>query len=66
MGDRIDNLTLRGGPLDASRTYKVASWAPVAEGASGKAIWDVVIPYLRAQKVIKAPRVNRPALVGIG
>ncbi len=37
MGKRIDNLILGGKPLDASRRYKVASWAPVAEGASGKA-----------------------------
>jgi len=66
IGKRIDNLTLRGKPLDASRRYKVASWAPVAEDASGKAIWDVVIPYLRAQKVVKPPAVNRPRLVGIG
>ena len=61
-----DNLTCGGKPLDASRRYKVASWAPVAEGASGKAIWDIVIPYLRSQKVIKAPQVNRPLLVGVG
>jgi sulfur-oxidizing protein SoxB len=66
MGKRIDNLTVGGKPLDASRRYKVASWAPVAEDASGEAIWDIVIPYLRAQKVIKAPQVNRPLVVGVG
>jgi S-sulfosulfanyl-L-cysteine sulfohydrolase len=55
---------VRGKPLDASRRYKVASWAPVAEAASGKAIWDVVIPYLRAQKTIRAPKLYRPTLVG--
>ena len=66
MGKRIDNLILGGTPLDASRRYKVASWAPVAEGASGKAIWDIVIPYLRAQKVIRAPQVNRPTVVSTG
>ena len=64
MGKRLDNIIVRGKPLDASRRYKVASWAPVAEGASGKAIWDVVIPYLRTQKTIRAPKPNRPALVG--
>jgi hypothetical protein len=26
---------------------KVASWAPVAEGASGEPVWDVVVNYLR-------------------
>ena len=64
IGKRLDNITVRGKPLDASRRYKVASWAPVAEGASGKAIWDVVIPYLRTQKTIRAPKANQPALVG--
>jgi sulfur-oxidizing protein SoxB len=63
QGKRLDNIVVRGKPLDASRRYKVASWAPVAEGASGKPVWDVVIPYLRAQKTIRAPKLNRPALV---
>jgi hypothetical protein len=35
----------------------------VAEGASGKPIWDVVIPYLRAQKTIRAPKLYRPAIL---
>ena len=64
MGKRLDNIMVRGKPLDASRRYEVASWAPVAEGASGKPIWDVVIPYLRTQKTIRAPKLNRPTLVG--
>jgi sulfur-oxidizing protein SoxB len=64
MGKRLDNILVRGKPLDASRRYKVASWAPVAEGASGKPIWDVVIPYLRARKTIQAPKLYRPAIVG--
>jgi sulfur-oxidizing protein SoxB len=64
MGKRLDNIVVRGKPLDASRRYKIASWAPVAEGASGKPVWDVVIPYLRAQKTVRAPKLYRPALVG--
>jgi sulfur-oxidizing protein SoxB len=64
QGKRIDNILVRGKPLDASRRYKVASWAPVAEGASGKPVWDVVIAYLRAQKTIRTPKAYRPALVG--
>jgi sulfur-oxidizing protein SoxB len=37
----------------------------VAEGVSGEPIWDVVVKYLRDQKVIRAPRLNRPQLIGV-
>jgi sulfur-oxidizing protein SoxB len=43
----------------------VASWAPVAEGASGEPVWEVVARYLRAKKVIRPVRPNRPALAGV-
>ena len=65
MGSRISDMRLKGQPIEASKTYKVGGWAPVAEGASGEAIWDVVETYLRAQKVIGRPNVNRPAVVGV-
>jgi len=64
-GRRISNLTLRGKPLDPGKKYKVASWAPVAEGASGEPVWDVVAKYLRAKKVIKPVQANVPILVGL-
>jgi sulfur-oxidizing protein SoxB len=66
IGKRIDNLRVAGKPLDADKRYKVAGWAPVAEGASGKPIWDVVIPYLKDRKVIRPPHSNRPTIVGGG
>lgn len=47
MGGRISNLQLHGKPLVTGKTYKLASWAPVAEGVSGEPIWDVVIRGLR-------------------
>jgi sulfur-oxidizing protein SoxB len=65
IGARISNMMLDGRPIDAAKAYKVASWAPVTEGASGEPVWDVVIRYLKDRKVIRAPRLNRPALVGI-
>ena len=49
-----------------TRQYKVAGWAPVAEGASGEAVWDVVAQFLRAKKVVSAVKPNRPRLHGIG
>ncbi len=65
MGSRITRMELNGQPIDADKTYKVAGWAPVAEGAKGEPIWDVVEKYLRDQKVIKAPVLNQPKLVGV-
>jgi len=65
MGRRISDLRLGGKPLDASRTYKVAGWAPVAEGAKGEPIWEVVATYLRDRKVIRPPRLNQPVIRGM-
>ncbi|MEO9069030.1 MAG: thiosulfohydrolase SoxB, partial [Caldimonas sp.] len=65
MGARISDMRLNGTPIEASKTYKVGGWAPVAEGAAGEPIWDVVETYLKQQKVIGRPKVNRPTLVGV-
>jgi sulfur-oxidizing protein SoxB len=65
MGKRITGMTLKGKPLEAGRKYKVAGWAPVAEGASGEPVWDVVAKYLRERKVIKPVQANVPKLVGV-
>ena len=67
-GRRIADLTLRGEPLDAAKTYRVAGWAPVAEEAKqagGEPIWDLVARHLRSRKSIPAPRLNLPALTGM-
>ena len=34
MGQRITDMRLKGQPIDAGKTYKVAGWAPVAEDAA--------------------------------
>ena len=68
MGRRIDDMILNGRPIDAAKTYKVAGWAPVAEGArdaGGEPIWDLVARYLRAKKTIAAPALNLPQLSGV-
>ena len=59
------NMTLNGKPIDSGKRYKVASWAPVAEGVSGEPVWDVVMTYLRDEKVVRPPLLNRPALAGV-
>lgn len=65
MGARISNMMLKGKPIAADKKYKVAGWAPVAEGATGEPIWDVLSGYLRTKKVIKARKLNLPKLVGV-
>ena len=65
IGSRIGNMTLGGKPIDADKTYKVASWAPVAEGVSGEPVWDVVVRYLRDRKALPAIRGTSPALIGV-
>jgi sulfur-oxidizing protein SoxB len=66
IGKRISNLTLKGKPIEADKKHKVAGWAPVASGASGEPIWDVVAQYLRHKKVIRDVKLNRPKIIGLG
>jgi sulfur-oxidizing protein SoxB len=65
MGGRIADMRLGGKPMEAGRRYKVAGWAPVAEGAQGEPVWDVVERYLRDRRTIAALAPNVPRLVGI-
>jgi sulfur-oxidizing protein SoxB len=65
IGARISGMMLNERPVDAGKTYKVASWAPVAEGASGEPAWEVVARYLRSRKVLKPVTPNRPVLIGV-
>jgi len=65
MGSRISDMRLDGKPIDPKKTYKVAGWAPVAEGARGEPIWDVVAGYLRDQKVLKPRKLNLPTIKGM-
>jgi sulfur-oxidizing protein SoxB len=62
IGSRISDMRLRGEPIAADKTYKVAGWAPVAEGASGEPIWDVAARYLREKKTIAPLTANQPRL----
>jgi sulfur-oxidizing protein SoxB len=67
-GARISDMRLGGVPLDGGKKYRVAGWAPVSEearNAGGEPMWDVLAKYLRAKKVVKAPVVTRPRLIGV-
>jgi sulfur-oxidizing protein SoxB len=65
IGSRISELRLAGKPLQADKRYKVAGWAPVAEGASGEPVWEVVSRYLRAKRSISPLQPNVPRLIGV-
>ena len=47
------------------RSPRPAGWAPVADGAKGEPIWDVVARYLRDKKFIAPRKSNVPKLVGM-
>jgi sulfur-oxidizing protein SoxB len=64
IGQRISDMRLGGRTMDAGARYKVAGWAPVAEGATGEPVWDLLVRYLKDRKTI-APKVpNLPRLQG--
>jgi len=65
IGNRIQDMRFDGKPMDAGKTYKVAGWAPVGEGASGEPIWDVVAGWLRDRKTIAPRQLNTPRLIGM-
>jgi sulfur-oxidizing protein SoxB len=65
IGARISEMRIRGVPMEAGKRYKVAGWAPVAEGAAGEPVWEVVARYLRAKRIVAPRRVNQPKLLGV-
>ena len=68
VGKRISEMRLGGQLIDASRRYKVAGWAPVAEEArraGNKQVWEVVEQWLKAQGGRVKPRqLNTPRIIG--
>ena len=65
IGARISQLQLKSKPIEAGKRYKVAGWAPVAQGASGKPVWEVLSAYLRAKKSVPLLKANLPRLIGV-
>lgn len=66
-GNRISDMRLGDKPIEASKTYKVAGWAPVSEAArdaGGEPIWDVMATYLRQIKTVAAKAPNTPVIKG--
>ena len=65
IGARISDMRIGNRPIEAQKRYKVAGWAPVAEGASGEPVWDVVARHLRAKKTVRPVELNLPRLIGV-
>jgi sulfur-oxidizing protein SoxB len=57
-------MRLAGQLIEADKTYKVAGWAPVAEGAQGEPIWNVVTQWLRDRKTVAPRKLNLPMVKG--
>ena len=51
--------------IEAGTTYKVAGWAPVAEGVQGDPVWDVVAGWLRDRKTVPLKKPDQPRLIGL-
>ncbi|HZE59491.1 MAG TPA: thiosulfohydrolase SoxB [Burkholderiales bacterium] len=66
IGRRISDLRLGGKPLEATKRYKVAGWAPVREDVTGEPVWDAVERHLRSIKVVPPLSPGQPRLIGIG
>ena len=66
-GNRISDMRIGDQTIEASKTYKVAGWAPVSEAArdaGGEPIWDVMSTYLRQIKTVAAKTPNLPIIQG--
>jgi len=66
MGTRIGDMRIGERAVEPGRTYKVASWASVAEGVSdeGEPVWDLLARYSREKKVVRPRKLNVPRLIG--
>ncbi|MEK9133571.1 MAG: thiosulfohydrolase SoxB, partial [Pseudomonadota bacterium] len=63
-GRRIQDMTIKGKPLDAAKKYRVAGWASVQPIEPGKPVWDVVAEYLRASRTVRIGQPYIPRLKG--
>ncbi|HXM81076.1 MAG TPA: thiosulfohydrolase SoxB [Burkholderiales bacterium] len=65
IGARVSDMRIGAQPIEAHKRYKVAGWAPVAEGASGEPIWELASRYLRSRKTVPLLEASRPRLIGV-
>lgn len=70
-GKRITQVVLDNGEaIDPAKTYSVTGWASVNQAPAGRLVWDIVRDYILAKRdddmVLRLPKINHPALIGIG
>jgi sulfur-oxidizing protein SoxB len=65
MGNRIQDIQVKGKPIDAKKEYSVARWADVNENSEGPPVWDIVSEYLQDKKEITVSEVNIPKLKNV-
>jgi sulfur-oxidizing protein SoxB len=65
-GSRISSMRIGEELVQAGKRYKLAGWAPVAEGASGEPVWELLARHLRSLKTVPPLQTARPRLVGVG
>ena len=64
-GKRINDMEVKGKKIQASKKYKVASWASMNKDADGKPMWDVVSDYLQTMKHVKVKHLNMPKIKNV-
>jgi S-sulfosulfanyl-L-cysteine sulfohydrolase len=62
IGSRISDMRVKNQPMEATKRYKVAGWAPVGEGITGEPIWEVVSRHLRDRRTVRPLPVSRPLI----
>ncbi len=64
-GKRIRGMELTDGrAIDPEKTYTVAGWASVNEGAEGPPVWDVLARHLKQRNVVEMPEGSAVTVVG--
>jgi sulfur-oxidizing protein SoxB len=64
-GNRIQGIEIRGKPMEAGKTYKVAGWASIQpQPVEKKPVWDVLAEYLRHRKTVSIREPYMPQLKG--
>ena len=66
MGRRISGLTLdSGAPVEAGKSYRVASWASVTLPQGGTPVWEVVATHLRGRGTVTPSTTSQVKIEGV-
>jgi sulfur-oxidizing protein SoxB len=65
-GQRISAMThlKTGAAIEASKEYRVAGWASIAETVDGPPIWDVIANYLKTATPVRVEETSAVKIVG--